>query len=229
MADTPSSAPQGAVALAERLRKSADEVESFPHPSHCDHLHVAPHVMREAAEMLDRLASAPPVAAGEPTPLQWEDAAPPAPVNIGYMSLSPEDRAALQASAPPAVPAGGQEPVRVALAKLVAELSSLAIDAVREGLGNTNAAVLELRLSEACAALASPVPSPALEGYTRVSDEKAAEVDSALGLKTRLPSGQREAGPAGVRPPNADLCRASAAGRAGLGGLHGQRRGRLVA
>ena len=42
--------------LVTSLRESADEVESFPHPSHCDHLHVAFKVMRAAADMLDALA-----------------------------------------------------------------------------------------------------------------------------------------------------------------------------
>lgn len=49
--------------LMERLRASAEEVESFPHPSSCDHLHVAFKVMREAADALDRLASRPAPAA----------------------------------------------------------------------------------------------------------------------------------------------------------------------
>lgn len=35
--------------LIERLRAAADEVEEFPHPSHCEHLHNASSVMREAA------------------------------------------------------------------------------------------------------------------------------------------------------------------------------------
>lgn len=39
--------------LPERLRASADEVQSFPHPSFCDHLHVAHDVMREAAAALE--------------------------------------------------------------------------------------------------------------------------------------------------------------------------------
>lgn len=38
--------------LVKRLLASADEVEEFPHPSHCDHLHVAFKVMREAAGAL---------------------------------------------------------------------------------------------------------------------------------------------------------------------------------
>lgn len=38
--------------LEARLRQSADEVESHPHPTACDHLHVAFHVMREAADTL---------------------------------------------------------------------------------------------------------------------------------------------------------------------------------
>lgn len=39
--------------LPERLRASADEVQSFPHPTFCDHLHVAHDVMREAAAALE--------------------------------------------------------------------------------------------------------------------------------------------------------------------------------
>lgn len=42
--------------LPERLRASADEVQSFPHPSFCDHLHVAHDVMREAAAALEAYA-----------------------------------------------------------------------------------------------------------------------------------------------------------------------------
>ncbi len=49
--------------LVASLRASADEVESFPHPSHCDHLHVAFKVMREAA---NALAAAPPPPGAEP-------------------------------------------------------------------------------------------------------------------------------------------------------------------
>ena len=41
--------------LRRRLLESADEVESFPHPSHCDHLHVAFKVMREAEAALREL------------------------------------------------------------------------------------------------------------------------------------------------------------------------------
>ena len=43
--------------LVQRLREAADEVMAFPHPSSCDHLHVAHAVMREAAHALDRLAA----------------------------------------------------------------------------------------------------------------------------------------------------------------------------
>lgn len=39
--------------LVQRLRASANEVESFPHPSHCDHLHSAFKVMREAADSIE--------------------------------------------------------------------------------------------------------------------------------------------------------------------------------
>lgn len=38
--------------LIERLEASSDEVESHPHPSHCEHLHVAFKLMREAASAL---------------------------------------------------------------------------------------------------------------------------------------------------------------------------------
>jgi hypothetical protein len=40
--------------LMERLLASADEVASFPHPSHCDHLHSATDVMRDASAELGR-------------------------------------------------------------------------------------------------------------------------------------------------------------------------------
>jgi ABC-type transporter Mla subunit MlaD len=40
-------------ALAARLRASAHDVQSWPHPSQCDHLHVAYEVMREAAALLE--------------------------------------------------------------------------------------------------------------------------------------------------------------------------------
>lgn len=46
--------------IVERLRASADEVESFPHPSCCDHLHCAFKVMREAAAEIERLRAAVP-------------------------------------------------------------------------------------------------------------------------------------------------------------------------
>jgi hypothetical protein len=41
--------------LVQRLRESADEVMKFPHPSQCDHLHIAHHVMRESADEIERL------------------------------------------------------------------------------------------------------------------------------------------------------------------------------
>lgn len=44
--------------LAANLRESADEVQSFPHPSDCDHLHVAFKVMRDAADEIERLRAA---------------------------------------------------------------------------------------------------------------------------------------------------------------------------
>lgn len=43
--------------LIERLEASSDEVESHPHPSHCEHLHVAFKVMREAAAALRALTA----------------------------------------------------------------------------------------------------------------------------------------------------------------------------
>ena len=43
--------------LIQRLRESADEVMSAPHPSHCDHLHSAFHVMRQAADALEQQAA----------------------------------------------------------------------------------------------------------------------------------------------------------------------------
>lgn len=48
--------------LIERLEASSDEVESHPHPSHCEHLHVAFKVMREAAAALRALTA---IAPGE--------------------------------------------------------------------------------------------------------------------------------------------------------------------
>ena len=44
--------------LVRRLMESAEEVESFPHPSHCDHLHSAFKVMRESAAALAALQAA---------------------------------------------------------------------------------------------------------------------------------------------------------------------------
>lgn len=41
--------------IVERLRESADEVEEFPHPTYCDHLHVAFKVSREAADEIESL------------------------------------------------------------------------------------------------------------------------------------------------------------------------------
>lgn len=38
--------------LPAKLLACADEVESHPHPSHCEHLHVAYKLMREAAAAL---------------------------------------------------------------------------------------------------------------------------------------------------------------------------------
>lgn len=46
--------------LVARLRASAEEVEAFPHPSHCDHLHMAFKVMREAADALEATKAAAP-------------------------------------------------------------------------------------------------------------------------------------------------------------------------
>lgn len=52
--DRPLLQPEAAdVDLSKHLRESAAEVESFPHPSQCDHLHVAFKVMREAADWID--------------------------------------------------------------------------------------------------------------------------------------------------------------------------------
>lgn len=48
--------------------------------------------------------------------------------------------------------------LREALVKLLAELSDLHLMAIREGIGNTNAAVLQLRIDEARAALTPPAP-----------------------------------------------------------------------
>jgi hypothetical protein len=42
--------------LPRRLLECADEVMEFPHPSHCDHLHDASSLMREASAELLRLA-----------------------------------------------------------------------------------------------------------------------------------------------------------------------------
>lgn len=50
--DPVGAAPKENADLVKRLRESADEVEEFPHPSHCDHLHAAFKVMREAADAL---------------------------------------------------------------------------------------------------------------------------------------------------------------------------------
>lgn len=41
--------------LADRMRECAEEVMSFPHPSYCDHLHVAHHVLIEAAHRLEHM------------------------------------------------------------------------------------------------------------------------------------------------------------------------------
>lgn len=38
--------------LIKRLLKSAEEIEESPHPSQCDHFHIASNVMREAAAAL---------------------------------------------------------------------------------------------------------------------------------------------------------------------------------
>ncbi len=55
MPDQHTTTPDQAKALIERLRESAKEVESFPHPSHCEHLHQAFAVMREAATTIENL------------------------------------------------------------------------------------------------------------------------------------------------------------------------------
>jgi hypothetical protein len=44
--------------LPERLRECADEVQSFPHPSHCDHLHIAHHLMNRAANEIENATAA---------------------------------------------------------------------------------------------------------------------------------------------------------------------------
>lgn len=41
--------------LPNRLRECADEVMEFPHPSACDHLHLAHALMRQAADVIERL------------------------------------------------------------------------------------------------------------------------------------------------------------------------------
>ena len=62
--------------------------------------------------------------------------------------------------------------LREALRKLVAEVSDLQVDAVRDALGNSNAAVLKLRADQARALLASPpTASPSAESM-EPSDER---------------------------------------------------------
>jgi hypothetical protein len=55
--------------LAERLRECADEVMEFPHPSHCDHLHDAASLMREAASEVEAARQRPAAQAASPEPV----------------------------------------------------------------------------------------------------------------------------------------------------------------